>query len=49
MTGKQQTDPGDLRMKEHDFDRIMRKALQVKPEESKKAKKPKPRKKKAAR
>lgn len=33
--GKQQTDLSELRMSERDFDRIMHKALHVKPEDSK--------------
>ena len=48
MTGKKRTDLGELRMKAGDFDSVMRKALQVKPDDGKpkkaakaKAKKPK--------
>ncbi len=49
--GKKQTDLGNLRMSERDFDRIMRKALQVKPEggKPKEKGKPKARKKKRSR
>jgi hypothetical protein len=34
-TGKQQVEPDKLRMDEGEFDRIMRKALQVKPNDGK--------------
>jgi hypothetical protein len=40
--GKKQTDLDKLRMSEREFDRIMRKALQVKPEDGKPKKKAKP-------
>lgn len=47
MAGKQQIDPDKLRMDEGEFDRIMRKALEVKPEDGGAKKRPKPKAKKS--
>ena len=46
MAGKQQVDLDKLRMNESEFDRIMRGALQVKPDDGKPKKKAKPKAKK---